>query len=258
MKRRLLLIVLASFMVLPLAAQKGGKRDVKQLEAELSSTRDSLAIALQECNLLVGKLSALDTLRSLAGRSMLQEFSSYSSRAFADIDSAVVDSLQYIGKRLLIPEVDALLADLDTAMRHSVVYRMGYHLLEMEYDKEALDSALTVIGGIKERCSALQQAELEDIAKRMALYPTAMERAFVVAEWMEDTLKDIRAEGNPASVPNAVALANSIFNNQEYEYQTFIAKVPYMDRLYKAYKKAILENPLQVGPEEQQLLTYKY
>ena len=41
------------------------------------------------------------------------------------------------------------------------------------------------------------------------------------------------------------------------EYKDYISKVPYMDRLYNDYMKAILETPLQAGPEEAKLLGYE-
>ena len=259
MKREVLLMLFLLFVPLYSAfGQKGKakKRDVNTVEKELVSARDSLKRSQDQCVQLLDQVEKLDTLRKLSARSMLGEFSHYPSLSFALVDDEVLDSLRYLGSRLSLPETDRLLAGLDTLEHHLSVYRTGWEVLDQDYDSVALDSVSVLISKIMGNCSEVQQVELEDILNRIRIYPTAIERAKIVAEWMANSLKDLRAESQ--GVDTAVGLARSIFKNQDPEYREYISKVPYMDRLYNDYMKAILETPLQAGPQENQLLSYDF
>lgn len=257
MKRMLLLFLLCfPFWSAHAQKEKDLKRNVARLEQELTQARDSLQQALDQCFSLSEQLERLDTLRKWAIRSMLEEYGDYPSLPFSEVTPAILDSLRYMGRHLSAPETDLLLSNLDTLERHLSVYRAGCAVLEQDYNPAALDSVAVLIGRASASCPSAQQGELVDLENRMRLYPTAVERAKIVAEWMDMTLKEFRDKGEDAET--AVGLARSIFKDQDPEYQDFISKVPYMDRLYKAYMKAILETPLQIGPEERQLLSYEF
>lgn len=255
--KRFLILFLVCFPFWSAHAQKGKnqKRDVKTVEQELTQARDSLRQALDRCLILSGQLEQLDTLRKWAVRSMLHEYGQYPSVPFGQVNPDIMDSLRYMGTHLSMPDIDRFLAELDTLERHREIYQAGWNVLEQDYDSVALDSISALIGGIMPNCPQAQQEELEDILKRIRIYPTAIKRAKIVAEWMADTLKDLRSERGSADT--AVGLARSIFRDQDPEYKDYISKIPYMDRLYNDYMKAILETPLQAGPEEAKLLGYE-
>ena len=257
MRRLVLVILLFGVFAASLQAQKRlPKRNLDQVEAELAAARDSLRIAESSRDSLMVLLSQGDTIRVLFAKELMNRYGCYPQSSLATMNQRTIDSLSFLGNRVASPEVLPFLMALDSVSYRLRIYQEGVSVLDHDYDSIAVKKVLSEFESIIPQCPTRQQEEFLSLSERVGLYQRAVSRMKRIAIWMQRALKVFR-NTEDASVENARGAAEFVFSDREYDYQEYISKIPYLTRLYEAYKKAILEAPLQVGPEEVHLLSYE-
>ena len=224
----------------------------------ITFSNDELLDSLRKVNKVTDSLNKVidefSVIRNWMEKHLIDNYTNYHEKSFLELDTCLIDSLINIGNSVKSNKIDTLIQDLSDSRKYLLQYNNFYQLIAIEYDNMAIDSAQNCINGIIMQCSDIQRKECNELLSKLQLYSKAISDLYRI---IDNTIKKSTRYRNDKDIDIFISIVKEITRVYEYLYDETISKIPYTDSLYSNFKKAILENPLEVSEYEKKILSFE-
>ena len=215
---------------------------------------DALKTLEERCDSLQKDLNALLPLRESLAEKMLKEYGNYFDGPFASIDSKVADSLVALCQMLKVPAVEGFIPKIEETMRRKACFDDLSKLKNSSYDKDAIQSAIVSLDGLKANSPDAQKKEIMALRRTLDFYSAAMRKTKELVATINETMGFYRPNGNKMA---ALSTLDAILQDYKQDISTYVNKNPYLKGLFDQMLKDLKANPLKQGAAETALLKMK-